>query len=981
MAIGITPLTHNITALSLNGAVVDGEYSAWSDTSAYAPGDKVVRPDHHIYEALEGVGAKAPIGLNRVGKYRICAGESAEHLAIYVDEQDLNRMKCRRVTVSAGGVILSEEVSFPSEGSNGGRFVAYDSMHKVFAVIYGDSIDATCRVVSVKITNGLPVIGTVVNLETVYGVPTALIYNQINGMFLAAYTLAASYKIIPIAWDSVTGTLTKGTFASAIGAGDLMSDGTNIWYTYTSVTGISVSQITIVDFAAIVGTPREISKKGALESGVTVATGNAPYGVAIHPSGTFVYAVNNTDSTISAYTRSLTTGVLTLIYSYATHIASSSPHDCKVSPNGLHLYVSCTVNSYVNKFNINQTTGALSGSAYYSVGSGIPVKGIFISPDGLNVYTCNYSDNSISKFVCNPSTGVLSGLAKTTGFGSPYVACFSSDGLTGYCANQGSNTLSILSRNPSGGAITITGTIATGSSPYGVCITPDGLSVYTANYAWGGAGTISIFVRNTSTGGLSGTTTIAAGTGPTNIISSPDGLVIYVVNRVGNNIMSYSRNPATSELTYLATYATGTTPDGICISPYGDSLYIANSASNTVSRFLCDYQQVGIKTLWDSHNSRMLLAYQNGQYRGLVLTTSTLTVGTLTVPSWWTPTIFSSTGYVYDPATYQFISLFADVADSSKGKSFTVAISGTTVSFGAVEPYSTVTINPDSVPSFDSASGRFVFGYQTTSDGLGYIYTGKTSSTSITFTGTPLPPEELLTAANGIVAWLDLGTTNAYNFINGEIYRQTSTDYNRGSSTDVDWIEWTENVGVFDSLAILNLQAGSVQYTIKDLVGTTRHTAAVDVSTAYSFVLSSLPITVASTDTITIKITGRAAPIYTALVGEYVIGNSIDLGLTQFGFSDRFIDNSEYNKDAFGVVTTVERQSGYTQSYTTFIENTKAATIDQWFNDRIAKLTVFVPSDVVGYEHLARYGRHFDKETVYDTPERSTLKFRIESVI
>lgn len=152
MAIGITPLAHNITSLSFNGAVVDGEYAAWSDMAAYAVGDRVIRPDHHIYEALEGVGAKAPIGLNRVGKYRICAGESAEHLAVYVDEQDLNRMKCRRVTVSAGGVILSEEVSFAAAGSNGGRFIAYDALHKVFVVIYGDSLDASCRAVSVKIT-------------------------------------------------------------------------------------------------------------------------------------------------------------------------------------------------------------------------------------------------------------------------------------------------------------------------------------------------------------------------------------------------------------------------------------------------------------------------------------------------------------------------------------------------------------------------------------------------------------------------------------------------------------------------------------------------------------------------------------------------------------------------------------------------------------------------------------------------------------
>jgi 6-phosphogluconolactonase (cycloisomerase 2 family) len=980
MAIGITPLTHNITSLSFNGAVVDGEYPVWSDTSAYAVGDRVVRPDHHIYEALEGVGAKAPISQRRVGKYRICAGESGEHLAVFVDEQDLNRMKCRRVTVSAGGVSLSEEVPFPVGGSNGGRFVAYDSIKHVFAIVYGDSLDASLRVVSVKITNNLPVIGPVVNIETVYGVPTALVFNPVNGMFLASYSLAASFKLIPIAWDSEAARLIKGTGVTVAGAGDLMFDGASVWYTYTANTGINVAQVTVVDFAPVLGTPREISKKGALEASASYATGTNPYGVSHHPSMPFVYVTNYSASTISAYLRSTSNGNLTLIGTYATYTTNSSPYDCKVSPDGLHLYVSTNAYSSgrVEKFNINQTTGALSGGATYSVGSGVSTCGVFISPDGLNVYTCNGSDNSISKFVRTPSTGALSAFAQTTVGYSVYIGCLSSDGLTGYCANNGDNTLSILSRNTSGGAITQTGSIATGVGPYGVCITPDGLSVYAANFT---SGTISIFARNPATGGLSGTTTIAAGTQPSNIIASPDSNVIYVVNRGDNNIMSYARDSATSGLTYLATYGTSTTPGGICIPPDGANLYVANSGANTVTKFACDYSKAGIKTLWDTHNNRMLLANAQGQYRGIVLTTSTLTVGALTAPTWWTPTIFSSTGYVYDLATYQFISLFADLADSSKGKGFTIAISGTSVSFGAVATYSTVAINPDGIPSFDLISGRFVFGYQTASDGLGYIYTGKISGTSVTFTGVPLPPEDLLTSVNGIVAWLDLGTTNAYNFVNGEIYRQTSTDYDRGTSTTVDWMQWTESVGVFNSLAILNLQAGSVQYTIKDSGGTTRLTATVDVSSSYSFVLSSLPVTVAATDTITIKITGRAAPVYTAKIGEYIIGNSIDLGDTQFGFSDRFIDNSEYNKDGFGVVTTVERQSGYTQSYTTLIENTNAATIDQWFNDRIAKLTVFVPSDVIGYEHLARYGRHFDKETVYDTTERSTLKFRIESVI
>jgi len=70
----------------------------------------------------------------------------------------------------------------------------------------------------------------------------------------------------------------------------------------------------------------------------TVPPGYFPQGIAIDPSGKFVYTANSDDSTVSMYTIDQNTGVLTPT-SPPTVAAGWSPGSVTVGPSGKFAYV------------------------------------------------------------------------------------------------------------------------------------------------------------------------------------------------------------------------------------------------------------------------------------------------------------------------------------------------------------------------------------------------------------------------------------------------------------------------------------------------------------------------------------------------------------------------------------------------------------------------------------------------------------------
>ena len=342
---------------------------------------------------------------------------------------------------------------------------------------------------------------------------------------------------------------------------------------------------------------------GLLTSIGTIATGSGASSITISPDGLFVYVTNSggNGNTVSEYSRSTSTGLLTSIGTFTFSTLHGSGSKIFIRNNGLFAYIAKLVG--VDLYSRNKYTGLLSNIS--GKNTSVPLN-TNISPDGLFAYTVDNNNGSIAQY--SISNGLLNALSPSTissGGNAPTSIIITKDGLNTYVTNNGSNSIGQFSRNTSTGVLTLYTyigispypiTIATGSNPYNITISPDGLSVYVPNY---NSNTVSEYSRSTSTGLLTSIGTIATGSGANSITISPDGLSAYVTTSNNNSVSEFSRSTSTGLLTSIGTIATGTTPYGITISPDGLFAYVSNYNDNTVSEYsrststglLTEYQQ------------------------------------------------------------------------------------------------------------------------------------------------------------------------------------------------------------------------------------------------------------------------------------------------------------------------------------------------------------------------------------------------------
>ncbi len=147
-------------------------------------------------------------------------------------------------------------------------------------------------------------------------------------------------------------------------------------------------------------------------SSVPYATGNNPVGVAVAPNADFVYVANSGDGTVSAFAYDPTSGALSALTSLGSPYsvgsgASSGPTGIAVDPTGRFLYVTDYTDGSVAAFGI-ASTGQLSpiGSPA-SVGTGSGPNDIKVDPSGHFAYVANFLGNTVSVLTINPTTGAL----------------------------------------------------------------------------------------------------------------------------------------------------------------------------------------------------------------------------------------------------------------------------------------------------------------------------------------------------------------------------------------------------------------------------------------------------------------------------------------------------------------------------------------------------------------------------------------------
>ena len=262
----------------------------------------------------------------------------------------------------------------------------------------------------------------------------------------------------------------------------------------------------------------------------TVPTGFFPQGIAIDPTGKFVYTANSDDNTVSMFTINQTTGVLTATTPPAISTLAdvstglySSPDAVTVHPLGKFAYAVNEDDGTVSMFTIDPTTGILTSTTPATVFTGPIPFDITVDPSGKFAYVPNNDSGGvmtygISQYTVNPVTGVLTQNnppAVAAGNGPTSVAVDPSSKFA-YVVNRNDNTVSMFTIDPSSGNLTpnTPAIIATGEQPWRMTIDPSGKFAYVTNQD---SDSISIYSVNEN-GTLSAAGTAATGNNPVSVI-------------------------------------------------------------------------------------------------------------------------------------------------------------------------------------------------------------------------------------------------------------------------------------------------------------------------------------------------------------------------------------------------------------------------------------------------------------------------------
>jgi 6-phosphogluconolactonase len=232
----------------------------------------------------------------------------------------------------------------------------------------------------------------------------------------------------------------------------------------------------------------------------TVPTGFFPQGIAINPSGKFVYTANSDDNTVSMFAINQATGILTPT-TPPTVATGWSPLSVTVDPSGRFAYAANQDDDTVSMYTINASTGVLTPTTPATVPTGFSPFGVTVDPSGKFAYVPNAYDsrNIVSQYAIDSTTGVLTPNAQDAAAGNqPTWVAVDPSSKFAYVVNRGDSTVSAYTINSITGALTPNGTLATGQEPFRIAIDPSGSFAYVVNesgsvsiYTLGSKGTLS----------------------------------------------------------------------------------------------------------------------------------------------------------------------------------------------------------------------------------------------------------------------------------------------------------------------------------------------------------------------------------------------------------------------------------------------------------------------------------------------------------
>ncbi|MGA3226481.1 MAG: beta-propeller fold lactonase family protein [Acidobacteriaceae bacterium] len=200
--------------------------------------------------------------------------------------------------------------------------------------------------------------------------------------------------------------------------------------------------------------------------------GNNPVAVNVLADNGYVYAVNENDATISAFTVG-SSGVLTANGTFPVGVA---PNALASDPTNKFLYVTDSAANQLIGFLI-QANGTLVAMQTPFKTDILPTS-VQVDPRGIYVYVSNYNANDVSAYTIDRGTGNATQISGSTAYGvdagPTFILIEPAEARFVYTANFLGSTVSGLALNPATGALT-----AVQNSPFKAAAQPTSIAAVT----------------------------------------------------------------------------------------------------------------------------------------------------------------------------------------------------------------------------------------------------------------------------------------------------------------------------------------------------------------------------------------------------------------------------------------------------------------------------------------------------------------------
>ncbi|NOX90905.1 MAG: beta-propeller fold lactonase family protein [Gammaproteobacteria bacterium] len=198
--------------------------------------------------------------------------------------------------------------------------------------------------------------------------------------------------------------VTDGRVATGKGPSDVVID-RNGWYAYVTNAGDNTMSVYYIDAES--GQPRSIK-------GSPFNTGKQPTFISLDPAARYAYVVNTGDDTISVYRyrSNVTPLVFETVYYGSPFATGKAPVGIEIDPTGRYAYVANAGSNDVSAYRINHQTGALSDLPGSPFKAGQKPRSLLAHPDGQWLFVANHDSADVSVFRIETTLGALADVGK-----------------------------------------------------------------------------------------------------------------------------------------------------------------------------------------------------------------------------------------------------------------------------------------------------------------------------------------------------------------------------------------------------------------------------------------------------------------------------------------------------------------------------------------------------------------------------------------